>query len=137
MANINTIELHVDDLLREVAQLKKDLADKRGIKGDQGPRGPAGPIDAAVTQATAAAERVATEATKRAADPFERQVAQLRREFVELKNEFKTVTEKTLENAIVLHTVKTLQEYGCLDEKMQPINTAFLESHLKTLGLLK
>jgi hypothetical protein len=122
------------DLQREFAQLRKEIAGKRGIPG---PTGPPGDIHAAVINATDAAERVAVTAAKKAVVyPFEGKVNELRTDFEALKVEFSELTER-IENAVVHHVLQTLQDYGVLDEKMQPINKAHIEAHLKTLGLLK
>jgi hypothetical protein len=68
--------------------------------------------------------------------PFESKLAQFQKDFDALKVEFTELTER-IENAVVHHVLQTLQDYGVIDEKMQPINKAHIEAHLKTLGLLK
>ena len=108
-----------------------------GRRGIPGPTGPAGDIHAAVINATEAAEKVAVVAARKAAVyPFEAKVAELRQEFEALKVEFTELTER-IENAVVIHVIQTLKDYGVIDENMNPLNKAHIESHLKSLGLLK
>src|ERR1700730_17261515 len=116
-------------LHREVAQLKDQFTKLLKMRGIPGPTGPAGDIGAAVIQATDAAERVAAVTAKKAVVyPFAAEVAKLREEFDTLK--------AYIDNAIVHHIVETLQAYGVLDENMNPLNKAHVNSHLKQLGIL-
>ena len=57
----------------------------------------------------------------------------MRAEFQELKS----YLDERIENAIVNHVVQTLQDYGVLDENMNPLNKAHLNTHLNQLGILK
>jgi len=57
----------------------------------------------------------------------------VRAEFQELKS----YLDERIENAIVNHVVQTLQDYGVLDENMNPLNKAHLNTHLNQLGILK
>jgi hypothetical protein len=117
-------------LQREVAQLKDQFTKLLRMRGIPGPTGPAGDIGAAVIQATDVAERVASVTAKKAVVyPFQNEVAKLREEFDTLKAH--------IDNAIVHHIVETLQDYGVLDENMNPLNKAHLNTHLKQLGILK
>jgi hypothetical protein len=107
----------VAQLKNEFAQLKKDIAGKRGIPG---PTGPAGNIDSAVTQARDVAEQVAVVAAKKAVVyPFQNEVAKLRTEFAELKADFETLKEH-VENEIVIHVLKTLEDYHVVDKDGRP-----------------
>jgi predicted oxidoreductase (fatty acid repression mutant protein) len=125
------------DLQREFVKLKDQFSKLGKMRGIPGPTGPAGDIHAAVINATETAERVAVVAAKKAiVYPFEAKVAELRQEFEALKTEFTELTER-IENAVVIHVVQTLKDYGVLDENMNPLNKAHIESHLKSLGLLK
>ena len=124
------------DLQREFVKLKNQFSKLGKMRDIPGPTGPAGDIHAAVV-ATDAADRVAVAAAKKAiVYPFEAKVAELRQEFEALKVEFTELTE-CIEKAVVIHVIQTLKDYGVLDENMNPLNKAHIESHLKSLGLLK
>lgn len=136
---MNHLEKAVQDLQAQLAALNtriveierdfKTVTDLKGIRGPVGPRGPAGPIDAAVHNATREAVRAAREAV---VYPFEAKVEQLREEFRSLRRHI----DESIENAVANTVVKILQEYGVLDEVMNPINKAHLNLHLRQLGLL-
>jgi hypothetical protein len=126
----------MDHIEQALSELKQEFTKILKMRGIPGPTGPAGSIDSAVVQARDVAERVATEAAKRAVVyPFAAEVTKLRTEFEALKAHLLEFTEQ-IENSIAIHTVKTLQDYGVLDANMNPLNKAHVESHLKSLGLL-
>src|SRR3984893_850654 len=103
------------------------------MRGIPARRGPAGEIDAAVNNARDVAEQVAITAAKTAVVySFQDEVKQMRSEFQELKS----YLDERIENAVVNHVLLTLQDYGVLDENMNPLNKAHLNSHLKQLGIL-
>jgi hypothetical protein len=127
---MNDFTIQVRDALTELG-----FIDKKGhrIPGPSGARGPAGPIDAAVNNA---AEAAVVAAKKAIIYPFEEKMKQLRSEFQDLKNDFRTFVDQALEHSHANNIIKILQEYGLLDENMNPINTAHLDSHLKKIGVL-
>jgi hypothetical protein len=49
----------------------------------------------------------------------------------------KSYLDERIQNAIVNHVVQTLQDYGVLNENMNPLNKPHLNTHLKQLGILK
>jgi Tfp pilus assembly protein PilO len=127
------IEQALSDLSKQFAELKQEFTKLLKMRGIPGPRGPAGEIDAAVNNARDVAEQVAITAAKAAVVyPFRDEVKQVRAEFQELKS----YLDERIENAIVNHVVQTLQDYGVLDENMNPLNKAHLNTHLKQLGIL-
>jgi precorrin-4 methylase len=124
------MEQVLSDLRKQFAELKQEFTKLLKMRGIPGPTGPAGCIDAAVNNARDVAEAVAITAAKAAVVyPFQDEVAKLREEFDTLKAH--------IDNAIVHHIVETLQDYGVLDENMNPLNKAHLNTHLKQLGILK
>jgi precorrin-4 methylase len=124
------MEQVLSDLRKQFAELKQEFTKLLKMRGIPGPTGPAGCIDAAVNNARDVAEAVAITAAKAAVVyPFQDEVAKLREEFDTLKAH--------IDNAIVHHIVETLQDHGVLDENMNPLNKAHLNTHLKQLGILK
>jgi hypothetical protein len=122
-------EQALSDLSKQFAELKQEFTKILKMRGIPGPTGPAGCIDAAVNNARDVAEQVAiTVAKKAVVYPFQSEVAKLREEFDTLKAH--------IDNAIVHHIVETLQDYGVLDENMNPLNKAHINYHLKQLGIL-
>jgi hypothetical protein len=128
----------MNDFTNEVRTALTELGffDKNGrrIPGPQGVRGPAGPIEAAVINATEAATNAARKAV---IYPFEEKIKQLRSEFQDLKDGFRTFIDQALEAAVAHNVITVLQEYGVLDDKMNPLNVAHLESHLKKIGVIE
>jgi hypothetical protein len=110
------------------------------MKGIPGLRGPAGEINAAVNNARNVAEQVAITAAKTAVVfPFQDKVDQVQANFERLKLEFqelKAYLDERIDNAVANQVVQTLQDYGVLDENMNPLNKAHLNTHLKQLGIL-
>jgi hypothetical protein len=131
-------------LQQDFEQLRKEIAGKRSIPG---PQGLPGNIDAAVVQATNAAERVATEAAKKAVVyPFTDELAKLRTEFESLKEYMKnlssgrdgrdgrdgvdgaTPTQETLESMVV----QLLVDHHVLDASSLPYAGPYAASNIPT-----
>jgi hypothetical protein len=128
------VEQALADLQKQFVELKQEFTKLLKMKGIPGPTGPAGCIDAAVNNARDVAEAVAITAAKAAVVyPFQDKVKQVRAEFQELKS----YLDERIENAVVIHVTQTLKDYGVLDENMNPLNKAHLNSHLNQLGILK
>src|ERR1700675_877895 len=91
------------------ALIELGFFDKKGhrIPGPAGARGPAGPIDAAVNNA---ADAAVIAARKMIIYPFEEKIKQLRSEFQDLKNDFRTFIDQSLEHSHANNIVKILQE---------------------------
>jgi len=131
---MDDIEQALVDLQKQFAELKQEFSKLVKMKGIPGPTGPAGCINAAVNNARDVAEAVAITVAKAAVVyPFHNEVKQVRVEFQELKS----YLDERIENAIVNHVLQTLQDYGVLDENMNPLNEAHLNTHLEQLGILK
>jgi hypothetical protein len=126
------IEQALSNLLKQFAELKQEFTKLLKMRGIPGPTGPAGDIHAAVIQATDVAERVGAEAGRKAVVyPFQNAVAKLREEFEALRAHLLEFTEQ-IENSIVIHTVKTLQEYKLLDHDCLPLTGPYAASNYPT-----
>jgi hypothetical protein len=100
-------------------ELEKEFADIKRLRRIVGPRGPAGDIDAAVINATEAAEKIVIAATKTAMYPFDSEVDKLRQEFEALRAHLIEFTSN-VENSVALHAVALLKEYHLLDSDSVP-----------------
>lgn len=144
----NNLEFRFNALESEFVELKKlnGIPGPAGNDGAVGPRGPAGSIEAAVANAERAARKIIADAEAR----LDEKVKQVRTEFCDrakslieevrrvekgqaaINARIEGIIERTVEARILI----LLQEYGLLDEQMNPINVGQLEFHLKRLGLL-
>jgi cell division septum initiation protein DivIVA len=102
-------------LENRIAALETELAEIKKLKGVPGGRGPAGDISAAVVNAQRevrdAEERLATKAAQTASQ-YAADVAALRKETADAIKNVQAFVDGRIENAVVLHTVKTLEDYG-------------------------
>jgi hypothetical protein len=105
----------------------------QGIQGIRGEQGKPGNIIAAVNNATEAAEKIVEAHLMKVLLPFEAEVAKLRADFES--------TKEHLENQVVAHVIKTLQDYHVMDEDCAPMTgpysaqaIAALKASLEPLG---
>jgi hypothetical protein len=125
-------EQALSDLSKQFVELKQEFTKILKMRGIPGPTGPAGCIDAAVNNARDVAERVGAEAGRKAVVyPFRSDVAKLREEFEALRSHLLEFTEQ-IENSIVIHTVKTLQDYKLLDNECRPLSGPYAASNYPT-----